>query len=88
MARKRNPKNLPIGEQIRLMREERGLSQQQMIDASLGKDGSGLSKGGLSQIESAIRYPTLNTLQLVARTLKCTIVVEPKAVYIEDLIKS
>lgn len=85
MARK-NPKRMPIGEQIRLLRETREMTQRDVLDRCLDDDGApALSKGGLSQIESGERYPTLTTLTTLSKALKCTFVVAPKATYIEEL---
>lgn len=87
MARKPNPKRLPIGEQIRLMRENRELSQRDLLDRCVDDSGEpALSKGGLSQVESGDRYPTLTTLTILSRALRCTFVVEPKATYIRELV--
>lgn len=68
-----------------MYRDELGLSQRALL-AKIEKQGGGLSKGGLSQLESDKGYPTLWSMRVVAKALNCTILIKPKEVYIEELL--
>lgn len=54
---------LLVGERLRAVRRERGLSVGALADAA------GVGKGSLSEIENGIRNPTLSTLYCIAGAL-------------------
>lgn len=77
----RTTRTLPIGTQVAMLRDCRGLSQNALV----AKLGGTLSKGGLSQIETNSRKPNLTSLEALAQPLRCTFVVTAKRTFIEEL---
>jgi transcriptional regulator with XRE-family HTH domain len=62
----------PVGEQLRAAREQAGLSLREVVARSGGKVGSAAA---LSMIETGARYPSLRTLEGLARALRLTITI-------------
>lgn len=81
MARRNDVTSLPIGSQIKLFRERRELSQNELVTLAQGE----LTKGGISRIETGDRYPTLMTLEYLSAHLGCTFVIEPSRTFIAEL---
>ena len=63
MTRKRKPKPPTIGEQIRAVRRERGISQASVAEVL------GVSQGRVSDYELNERLPTIMQLAAIARML-------------------
>lgn len=73
--------NLPLGDQIRAMRQERGLSLKDLEEMS-----DGLMRGTVSRVENGVRIPALSTMEELAQQLACTFVIAPKGkTYIAEL---
>ncbi len=53
-----------LSKRIRIERERRGLSQQQLADKA------GISRGYLARLETARQDPTVGTVEKVARALR------------------
>jgi transcriptional regulator with XRE-family HTH domain len=69
-------KGHPVGEQMRRAREAAGLTLREVAIGS----GSTVSAPGLCMVEKGHRYPSLRTLEAVARVLDVDIVVGPGGV--------
>jgi len=63
----KDPTAIDVGEQVRLLRDQRKLSQQALAEAS------GLSRNTLSLIERGQTSPTVSTLKSLARALSVDI---------------
>lgn len=59
--------NKKIGERITALREEKNLTLEKLAY------GSGISKGGLSEIERGMKEPRLSTLFKICETLEISI---------------
>lgn len=68
-----------IGDEIRTIREHRGMSQQDVAEAC------GLSRSALTAIESGRNYPTLAALEALAGCLRFTITIGPSKTTIKTL---
>ena len=55
--------NIQVGNRITQLRQERGLTLEKLAY------GSGISKGGLSEIERGLKEPRLSTLVKLCETL-------------------
>jgi len=53
-----------LSKRIRIERERRGLSQQQLADRA------GISRGYLARLETARQDPTVSTVEKIARALR------------------
>jgi len=53
-----------LSKRIRVERERRGLSQQQLADRA------GISRGYLARLETARQDPTVSTVEKIARALR------------------
>jgi transcriptional regulator with XRE-family HTH domain len=71
-------RKLPVGEQIRLLREARRLT---IADLCIGE----LSNAAISRIETGARYPALHSVETLAGLLDCTFTVTGSLTYIEEL---
>jgi transcriptional regulator with XRE-family HTH domain len=68
----------PIGDQIRELRKERGLSLQKAAADS------GISTAALSRIETGARYPTLRTLEGLTGSLGVSFLITREGAAIYD----
>lgn len=57
---------MPLSENIRIMRERRGLSQSELADKI------GLQKQNVSAYERGIKVPSVEKLVAIADTLRCS----------------
>lgn len=65
-----------VGTKLRQARESAGLSLRDVAAASSGR----ISAGGLSLVERGEHYPSLRTLEALARVLRVRITVTPRGV--------
>jgi transcriptional regulator with XRE-family HTH domain len=68
-----------IGEELRAIRERRGLSARTVATQA------GVSPSSLTSIERGDRYPTLETLESLAECLRINVVIGPHETIIEPL---
>jgi transcriptional regulator with XRE-family HTH domain len=64
MEEKKDPKDIPVGERIKVLREEKGLSLKEMGDLT------GFSTALLSQLENHLISPSLGTMIKLANALE------------------
>jgi transcriptional regulator with XRE-family HTH domain len=69
-----------IGEELRAVRLKRGLSARKVTTAA------GISPSTLTAIESGARYPSLRTLETLAKCLRVSIVIGPDETTIEPFL--
>lgn len=67
-----------LGEDLSLIRERRGLSIRDLAAES------GVSREAISAIERGVRYPSLQTLEALARILNISVIIGPTETVIED----
>lgn len=58
---------MTIGENIKRMREDKGLSQKELAE------GAGVSRPGIAQYERNTKIPNLLTSKALAKVLGCTV---------------
>ena len=61
-----------LSTQLRYWRENRGLSQQQVVNA-LDQEGMGRERATLSQYESGVRTPPIEVIKALARIYRCKV---------------
>jgi transcriptional regulator with XRE-family HTH domain len=61
-----------LGRKLREIREARRESQR-----SLAARTPGLTSSAVARIETGKRYPTLVTLEMLAKALRCEIIIDP-----------